>query len=163
MDNIEKELFEQIKEESAYEMATNLRQATLKVMDRADSLLEHFLKVVFYTNDINQNKWRNEMATRITECGRLKNTSTNKKFDKKVYHLLFTTLCSNPEELGEQAEAYYREFLIEGYGELDFNSIDFNNLYNRYMELAEKSLALMIDKKIYTREDYRGIIDVVLK
>lgn len=165
MEFIDKEINEQLNREierPAFEMATTLREATLRIMDRADNFLEHFFKVVFYINDINQNKWRNEMAARITECGKLKNTSTNKKFDIKVYNLLFTTLCSNPEELSEQSEPIYREFLQEGFSEIELNKVDFNDLYTKIRGIADKSLVLMTDKKIYGREDYRKIIDEVL-
>ena len=104
------------------------------MMNRSFTFLEHFLKVCLYPNDINQNKWRNEIATKLAECGRIKNTSTNKKFNPSVYRLLFTTFCSSLEELKEQVDVYYREFLEEGFKELDLSKLPFGEFSKQWLD-----------------------------
>ena len=149
----------QVNTQPACEMATNLRDAKIRIMNKSDSLLEHFLKVVFYPQDINQNKWRNEIATRLVECSRLKSSSTNKKFDRSVYALLFTTLCSSQEELEEQAEAFSREFNIDNLPRVDLSSIDFSACYQKFQSLQKKALEILVQQRIADREEFRAIID----
>ena len=165
MDQIERELMKQIRGElPAYEMATSLSDAKLFMMNRADPLLEHFLKVVLYPNDINQNKWRNEMSTKLMECGNVKSKASNKKFNKGVYELVFTTFCSFLEELQEQVEGFCEQFVNEGMSRVNCDQIDYNQLYSLYMELMSRSVELIVSTtQKFKREDFRPIIDSILK
>lgn len=145
------------------EMAMSLPKATSHMMDRAFTVLEHFLKVYLYPDNINQNKWRNEIATKMQECGRVKNTSTNKKFNESVYWDLFTTYCSNVEELEENVQMECREFLQDGLHKVDVSKISYEDMFNKFNSMANKAVKLMASKQIFTRDDYRQqVIDTTL-
>lgn len=77
---------------SVCKMAVSLHDASAQIISRAGTFLEHFLKIQLFPSDINQNKWRTELATRVKECARYKNTATNRKFRPEIYRALFTTL-----------------------------------------------------------------------
>ena len=144
-------------EQSAYEMATTTKNA------RAYTFLEHFLKLAFYPTHNSRDVWLKELAVRTSECARLKNTATNKKFPENIYSLLFTTYCSSPQELEENAEAFYKDFISEGYGQAKgFEKVDFSDLFDKMNILANKLLPLMTQSRLLSVDEYKNIIKEII-
>lgn len=150
-----------IKEDILNEMALTKVQAENRILDRSYTFLEHFLKVNLYPESINQNKWRNELATKMVECGGYKNTATNKKFKESTYTLLFTAYSSTEEELKSQSKALINYFIKEGFSKP--TKVNIKEIFEKLNRLQDKAFKLMMDnKKDYNRNDYRKIIDEVL-
>lgn len=150
-----------IKEDILNEMALTKVQAENRILDKSYTFLEHFLKVCLYPDNINQNKWRNELATKISECGAYKSKSTNKKFKKSTYTLLFTAYSSTKEELESITKAFIRQFKSDGLP--NPVKIDIDELFVKINNLQDKAFKLILDnKKDYNRNDYRKIVDEVL-
>ena len=146
----------------AYEMATTLRTAITKISDKAWTFFEHFLKIVLYPEDVNQNKWRTELATKVAECARLKNTATNKKFREDIYAALFTTYCSSFEDFVDAASDFEEDFKAEGFSSVELSGTELNQKYQQLLKLKSILLPLMTQKDNYSVEFYKQRISEVL-
>lgn len=150
--------------QSAIEMAVSLRHAEDKIEEKAETFFEHFIKVTCYPEDsYNQNKWRNELSTRLSEAGRYKVSSSNKPFEQNVYDKLFTAFASTQEEFISHVELILANLPYDGYEELDASKLDAIALYQTFTDVRKTALSYMTQAKLYTRADYRQlVIDVAI-
>ena len=150
---------------SAFEMAEDRKAFYRLVSALCDTVFEHIVKILFYPYDINQNKWRNEVASKLVEINSPLSKQTNGKFKREVYELLFDHRASNLEEWKLRASStlsYLQEH--EGFEQIDIDEELYEGTYDLYSSIKQAVLPIFLSKaKIaMRRDDFRTVLDSAL-
>lgn len=147
---------------TAYEMAVSLHDASAQIINRAGTFLEHFFKVRLFPNDISQNKWRTELATKLKECAKFKSSATNKKFDETVYQKLFRAFAGDEDEFAAELEDFLTECLKEGFSAPVVSLQECEQLFQLFRKFENYVIPLMTQKDNYSVEFYEQRISEIL-
>lgn len=148
--------------EVAFEMSKPLNAMRAYVSYREDAAFWHTLKIILFPNDVNQRKWRKELATKYVEIND-KTSATNKgnKFPFKLYHSFFESLCSDEAEM----QARIKSLLKTLDAEHSQTTVTARGAFSTYKRLQEAIEAVFIDKQKvdYSVVDFIEEIDKVLQ
>lgn len=146
----------------AYEVAVSLHDASAQIINRAGTFLEHFFKIRLFPNDVSQNKWRTELATKLKECAKFKSSATNKKFDAAVYQKLFRAFASDEEEFAAELDDFLAECSKEGFSAPTVSLKECEQLFQLFRKLEALLIPHMTHKDNYSVEFYKQRISEIL-
>lgn len=149
----------------ATEMADSVKDLRETILALFETIFEHTVKVLFYPNDINQNKWRNEICSKYRIINQSLFTKTNKKFAEKHYTYLFDHYATSLGEWQLRVEATLEGLQKRGFEPVEPTEEEYIETYRLYKKLRRAILDIFTDNSTIkmTRDDFREVLDSVLE
>ena len=166
MNQVEKELLNNLKSESInIPTFVESRKDLLRViLELCETIFSHTIKVLFYPNDINQNKWRNEICSKYVLINQSISKSNNKKFKESDYAYFFDHYATSIKEWELRVSAILDGLQKYGYKPINYTGELYISTYQTYRTLRAEILKIFTDKNKVTwnRDSFREIIDKVV-
>ena len=142
-------------------MGTSRSEAVLKIRGFAATVSYHIAKVLLFPRDINQNKWRNEIASNFSQVNRI-TTKMQKgsKLPANEYTELFILTDKFSKYLGKVKEQLTRD----GYTLPELSISQIADMQTKCTELKNQIIPVLSDKKFLKVETsyFREILDDIL-
>ena len=132
-----------------------------RIDDFAPTVNYHVMKILLFPRDVNQNKWRNEVASKFAYINGLTvKANKGKKLHFDSYFHLFEMSASVKNYL----EGNKEQFLKDGYTLPELSPTDYQKLDRIMDNLARKTISVFTDRKLREVKSsyFRDIIDSVM-
>ena len=146
---------------SATEMSNELARLREEFKNLSKTISEHLVKVILSPDDISQNKWRNEIASRLVEIDKkTAKAYKGRKLPEKEYDLAFEPLI----DLSQYLEDHEVTFEEQGYVFPTVTADDVAEAKSKLLKLIQAAKSIFTDKSQINagREAFREIIDDIL-
>lgn len=149
---------------ASYEMAGTRKEMNDIILALNDTVFEHTIKIIFYPEDINQNKWRNEVCANYRRVNKEFVKGSTKKFKEEVYTPLFDSNAKSFMQWRLRVINTLEGLEKRGFNYLKLDDTQYLETFDIYKRLRSYVLKVFTDKtKVsWTNEDFRALVDKVL-